>query len=399
MGAGIGGLALAVALAQRQIATVVLEQHPRLRPSTDAIVLQPNGLQVLEALGILPAVLERGCPLGRIVWRSPRGVALLQLDYAALKPPHDRAIAILPSDVQELLLAQLGHRAAAEVRWGTAFAGLLEEEGRVEGIRTQDGRLQSIVHADLVVGADGSASPVRHELGIAADIVRYPEVHFQMLGAPVAGLNDEWRQYLGTGWTVGMAPLSGEHCHVDLAVDRRSADRLRGLRLEAFRAEVGRLVPELASALNRLSSWQEVVATVPERVDAARWVVQRGAVVGDAAHALNPHLLLGANLALADAQALADSVAAAVIAGDFSARRLAAYESARRPQTTALQNEAEHQAHRALATNPLAGWLARRRLLAISRAPARAHAKLELLAGLDTAALARDDALHSLVHP
>lgn len=398
VGSGIGGLAVAVALAQRQIATVVLEQHPRLKPSTAAIVLQPNGLRALETLGVLPAVLERGCALGRIVWRSARGALLLELDYAALSPPHDRAVAILPSDVQEVLLAELAHQPAGEVRWGTAFAGLAEEEGRV-AIRAQDGRLQSIVYADVVVGADGAASAVRDELRIAADVTRYKEVHFQMLGASVVGLRDEWRQYLGTGWTVGIAPLSAEHCHVAFTVDRRSADRLRRLSLEAFRAEVARLVPEVAGALSRLSSWQEVLVTLPERVDAVRWVVQHGAVVGDAAHAINPHLVLGANLALADGPALADSVAAAVVAGDFSARRLAPYESARRPQTMALQHEAEREARRTLTANPLVRWLARRRLLAISRAPARRQAQLELLAGLDRPVPTWGDAVRSLVRP
>lgn len=380
VGAGIGGLALALALAQREIPCVVVEQHPRLRPSAAATVLQPNGLQALDTLGVLPAVLARSHRVERATLLSAEGAALLDLDYTSLPPPRNYAATALPSDVQELLLAQLARHPGTEVRWGTSFAGLVGENGHVTGLRSQDGRLQSFVYAKVVVGADGVASGVRAELGIPADVSRYPEVHFQMVGDSIAGL-EEWRLILGRGWMVGMAPLAGELSHVVYAVHQRRARRLRDLRWETFASDLIRLVPAVAPAVARLSSWQEVVVTVPERVDVARWAANGAALMGDAAHAMNPHLGQGANLALVDALALADAIGAGRAAQDFSARRLAVFETARRAQSALLQREAEHFARLVRARNPLARWFRRRQLLAIGRDPARRRAQLELFAG------------------
>ncbi len=386
VGGGIGGLALALALAQRDIGCVVVEQHARLRPSAAGTMLQPNGLQALEALGVLPAVLQRAQPIARARVLTAAGVPLLDLDYEGLPKSYPRAAATVPSDVQEVLLAQLGHHAGVEVRWGTVFARLVGENGRVTGILVQDGRLQSIISAGVVVGADGAASAVRAGLGVAADLSRYAEVHFQMLGGALPALDAEWHQYLGNAWTAAFAPLPGDQSCLAVALHERDARRLRGLTFEAFRSELIRLLPAAAPALRRLSSWQEVVVSVPQRIDAAPWVASGAALLGDAAHALSPHVRQGASLALADALVLAEVIGAAREAGDFSARRLAPYERARRPQTALLQGEGERAARTAMTRNPLLRWWRRRVVRALGQDATRLRAHLEVVAGIAEAA-------------
>jgi 2-polyprenyl-6-methoxyphenol hydroxylase-like FAD-dependent oxidoreductase len=398
VGGGIGGLALALALAARRVPTVVIEQHPRLRPSAAAVVLQPNGLHALDALDVLTPVLARGAALEHVRFLTTEGTPLLELEYASLPAPHHHAATVLPSELQEVLLARLGRHPDAEVRWGTVFAGLVGEGGSVQGVRLQDGRAQSVLHADLVVGADGTHSAVRAGMGVPTNTLQYPEVHFQMVGGPVAGLGPEWRQYLGSGWTLGIGPLSAEQTAIVFALHQRDAGRLRRLGFEDFRTAVARSVPDLAPAFAPLTSWQEVVVTVPERVDADPWVVPGAVLMGDAAHALSPHLRQGANLALVGAVTLAEVVADAREAQDFSSRRLGAYEHARRPQTALLQGESERTARTVLARNPPARWLRRRSLHALARDPARRLTLLRVMAGLAETASA-GDRLRSLVRP
>jgi 2-polyprenyl-6-methoxyphenol hydroxylase-like FAD-dependent oxidoreductase len=398
IGGGIGGLALALALAVRRVPVVVIEQQPRLRPSAAAVLLQPNGLQALEALDVLSPVLARGAPLERVRLLTAGGVPLLELEYASLPVPHQHAVAVLPSELQEVLLARLARHPDAEVRWGTVFASLAGEGGHVQGVRLQDGRASSWLQADLVVGADGAHSAVRVGMGVPTNTLQYPEVHFQMVGGPVAGLGPEWRQYLGSGWTLGIGPLSAEQTAIVFALHQRDAGRVRRLSFEGFRAAVSRSVPDLAPALASLTSWQEVVVTVPERVDADPWVVPGAALMGDAAHALSPHLRQGANLALVGAVTLAKVVADARAAQDFSSRRLGAYEHAHRPRTALLQGESERTARTVLARNVLARWWRRRSLHALARDPARRLALLRVMAGLAETASA-GDRLRSLVRP
>jgi len=382
VGGGIGGLALALALAQRGVGCVVVEQQARLRPSAAGILLQPNGLQALDALGVLPAVLHRAQPIARARVLTAEGILLVDLDYDGLPESVPRAAAVIPSEVQEVLLAQLGRHANVEVRWGTIFARLVGENGRVTGILVQDGRLQSVIHADVVVGADGAASAVRAGIRVATDISRYAEVHFQMLGDALPALDADWQQYLGNAWTAAFAPVPGDQSCISFALHQRDARRLRRLAFEAFRSALIRLVPAAAPALRRLSSWQEVVVSLPQRIDAAPWVVPGAALLGDAAHALSPHVRQGASLALADALALAEAIAAAREVEDFSARGLAAYERARRAQTALLQAEGERAARLAMTRNPLLRWWRRRAVRSVGRDATRRRSHLEVVAGL-----------------
>src|SRR5207244_12513270 len=95
-------------------------------------------------------------------------------------------------------------------------------------------------------------------------------------------------------------------------------------------------------------AWWEQIGLLPcTRVGADRWVVDGGALIGDAAHAMNPHASQGRMQAMADAMALAQVIGRCRETGDWSAEALAAYERARRPHVEML--------HR-LADEPTSSW-------------------------------------------
>src|SRR3569832_1004822 len=68
-----------------------------------------------------------------------------------------------------------------------------------------------------------------------------------------------------------------------------------------------------------------------------QWTVDGGALLGDAAHAMNPHVAQGRNAAMEDGMALAETLASCFQKGDFSREALAGYESARRSKVETLQ--------------------------------------------------------------
>jgi 2-polyprenyl-6-methoxyphenol hydroxylase-like FAD-dependent oxidoreductase len=111
--------------------------------------------------------------------------------------------------------------------------------------------------------------------------------------------------------------------------------------------------------------------------------VADGAVlIGDAAHAMNPHASQGRMQAMADAMALADLIPGWLEKGDVSAAALGEYERRRRPQVTMLQRMADEQVIFWNTAHPVLGWLRDRVFRTIGRNRRLSYRVLETTAGL-----------------
>ncbi len=128
VGAGGGGAVLGLALAQKGIKNIVLEQAPGPPAGLRGEILQPNGQQILDRLGVLkklPADATRSvrhfhfCKVG--------GERLCTADYGTLPPPYNRAIVTLPNVAHHAILKALEKAAPGALRYGATFKGLKRE--------------------------------------------------------------------------------------------------------------------------------------------------------------------------------------------------------------------------------------------------------------------------------
>ncbi|MBW2424014.1 MAG: FAD-dependent monooxygenase, partial [Deltaproteobacteria bacterium] len=153
VGAGIAGLALAIALGRKGIECELVEREPLWTTVGGGITLYPNGIRALRTLGLADAVCEGGAVvetirstdrLGRVLGEMPGQV------WPGLGP----TVAIHRPELQRLLV-----EAASDVpiRMGTSVAALRVERGGVD-VDFADG---SSGHFDIVVGADGIRSDLR----------------------------------------------------------------------------------------------------------------------------------------------------------------------------------------------------------------------------------------------
>ena len=179
---------------------------------------------------------------------------------------------------------------------------LIEDAGRVIGVRavTPAGPLE--VRADLVVAADGRSSVLRERAGLSVED----------LGAP---MDVFWfrlsRQPSDPAATMGRFDIGrifvlinrGEHWQCGYVIPKGSAEDVRRRGLEAFRAEVARLAPWAADRAGEIRDWDDVkLLTV--KVDRLRQWHRAGLLcIGDAAHAMSPVGGVGINLAIQDAVA------------------------------------------------------------------------------------------------
>src|SRR4051812_47823829 len=331
VGAGIGGLTTALALAQRGHAVTVVERRTGFSEAGAGIQLSPNASRVLIDLGLGPALRRAAGEPERVVIRARASGR--ELGAAALSGLRERFGApycvIHRADLQTLLLDAL--RARADVRLMMGRAALAAEQDATSAALTleKSGGARETLRAAVVIGADGLWSAVRPALddarlpayrGYAAWRATLPrEAAPPELSGPETGL------WLGRGGHVVHYPIAGGRLVNVVAIERRKKP-VEGWSAPGDRAELLSAFAEAAPPLRRL-----IEAATEWRLwslyDLPAKTMARGriALLGDAAHPVLPFLAQGGALAIEDAAVLTARLAEAA----DPAAALSAYAAAR----------------------------------------------------------------------
>jgi 2-polyprenyl-6-methoxyphenol hydroxylase-like FAD-dependent oxidoreductase len=382
VGAGGGGAVLGLALAQKGVTSVVLEQAPGPPAGLRGEILQPNGQQILDRLDVLsklPSDATRSvryfhfCKVG--------GEKLCSVDYGVLPPPYNRAIVTLPNVAHHAILNALEKAVPGALRYGTSFRGLRREGDRVVGVDVENRGQVTGISARLVVGADGAFSKVREALGIPTKLHRYREGYLIAVLDSPDGL-DEGRYFVGRGEILGLFPAAGRKVYLFDMIPAGSMDQVRAQGIQARINKWIRIDPSLEKTFRTLADWTQTAYMPTGRVMTDTWAADGAVLIGDAAHAMNPHASQGRMQAMADAMALADLIPRCLDKNDLSASALREFERRRRPQVTMLQRMADEQVIFWNTSNPLLAFLRDRVFRTIGRNRRLSYRVLETTAGL-----------------
>ncbi|MFI9276026.1 FAD-dependent monooxygenase [Kitasatospora sp. NPDC052896] len=329
-GGGIGGLTLATALGQRGHRVEVAE----LRGEPDGVgvgITQPsNALHALREIGVLADCLAAGFRWEELTLCDPAGRTL-----AVLPQPRMAGVPAANGIPRPALAAVLGRAAVAagaRIRFHTTLTELTEEGEEVK-VGLSDG---SERRYDLVVGFDGTGSPLRRRLygdafgpeytGFAAWRVTLPRPDW-LRGVLVTSADRAAK--------VSLTPVSDRLMH--LAALSAEAEEFRPDPRRAHRQLAERLTGIEGPVAEALAEVTDPAAVVYSRISqvtvAAPWHVGRVVLAGDAAHASTPLLAQGAAMAIEDALVLAESLDAEA---EVPAA-LAAWERRRRPRALWVQ--------------------------------------------------------------
>ena len=358
-GGGIGGLAAAVACAQRGVPVQLLERAAQLSEVGAGIQIGPNVTRILQAWGLGAALAQvaafpkqlqaRDAQTGQVLGTLPLGEHA-QTRYGAPYATIHRA------DLQGLLQRAV-QSAGVDLRLGQTVQGW---QGSVAALQVNTAQGLSL-QASALIGADGVWSAVRQQL-LGDALARFTgHLAYRALVAqadlPAHLRSDQVTVWMGPRLHVVHYPVcSGQWLNlvaiVHGAKPEQSQDWDQAGQTQALMQAMGAVGRDLHERLASVPAWRQWALHDRAPVSAPGQMAQgRVALLGDAAHPMRPYLAQGAGMAIEDAQVLAQCLSAGSVP---VTQQLQAYAEQRWARNARVQARAIRNGRIFHATGPVA---------------------------------------------
>jgi 2-polyprenyl-6-methoxyphenol hydroxylase-like FAD-dependent oxidoreductase len=252
-------------------------------------------------------------------------------------PTRCRYVALMPQwHFLDFLATEAARAPAFQLRMRTEATGLLGDGTTVAGVRATGPDCSLTIRARLVIGADGRTSLVRERARLPVDELGAPMdvLWFRLSRHAADGVETMGR--VVPGRFVVMIDR-GDYWQCGFVIPKGTIERLRAAGLDAFRADVASVVPFTADRIHEITSWDDVKLLTVQVNRARIWSRPGLLCIGDAAHAMSPVGGVGINLAIQDAVAAANLLAAPLRAGRATPEELAAVQRRREWPTRVTQ--------------------------------------------------------------
>jgi len=335
-GGGPAGVMLGYLLARAGIDVVVLEKWPDFFRDFRGDTIHPSTMEVLKELGLLDEFLK--LPHNEMTRMTlhfgDHEVTVADLSYLHTTCPF---IAFIPQwDFLNFLAGKGKAYPNFHLMMETEATDLLEERGKVVGLKAKSKDKEYEIHAGLVVGADGRHSTVREKGSFAVEEMGVP---IDVLWFRIArgGADDKQSLgYLAPGGALVMLDRR-DYWQCAFIIEKGQFETIQAQGLEVFKARIASIAHLTPAMIAEIDSWEKVKFLSVTVDHALAWAKEGVLLIGDSAHAMSPLGGVGINYAIQDAVAAARVLIPAFTKGTPTLAELTSIQTRRETPTRRMQ--------------------------------------------------------------
>lgn len=316
-GGGPAGMMLGYLMGRAGVETLVLEKHGDFLRDFRGDTVHPSTLDIMNELGLLDDFLKLPHSEIRAFSAEIGDQSVKFADFGRIPGPC-KFLAFMPQWDFLNFLADKGKQfPSLTVAMQAEVTDLIHAEGRVVGVtaRTPDGPME--IRADLVIGCDGRTSILRDKAGLDVRDLGSP---IDVLWFRLSKKEGDPGQVLGRLSRGKMIVTldRGDYWQCAFVIQKGGIERVKAAGLSAFKASVAEGAKFLSDRVDELKSFDDVKLLSVSVDRLTTWSKPGLLFIGDAAHAMSPVGGVGINLAVQDAVATANVLAAKLKAGTLN---------------------------------------------------------------------------------
>lgn len=333
IGAGIGGLTLAIALQRKGVDVTIYENAPEIKPLGAGLGLAANAVKAFYEIGIGDQIIDAGKKLKSLEIKSQRGKVLSRADseVMAKRLGVTNNFSMHRADLHEVLLQNIK---PGSLQLGKSCVDFVQNDSGVS-LTFADG---TTTHADYVVACDGINSKVRKKL-LPGTEPRY--AGYTCWRAVINDVPDNFdfentSETWGRGSRFGIVPLTKNRVYWFACINAPQSDSvMKNYKVEDLQnhfKDYHSLIPSLLkSTRNDQMIWSDIIDLMPLK----QFAFDKVLLIGDAAHATTPNMGQGACMAIEDAVILANMLTKSENVEEI----FRAFEAKRISRTTKIVND------------------------------------------------------------
>ncbi|MBK3663558.1 FAD-dependent oxidoreductase [Bradyrhizobium diazoefficiens] len=314
VGGGPAGMMLGYLLGRAGIDVVVLEKHADFFRDFRGDTVHPSTLQVMDELGLIDGFLRLPHQQLQTLDGLFGGTKVRIADLSRLNTKYP-FIAFMPQWDFLNFLREAGKRfASLEVLMSTEAVDLIRNGETIAGVRAQtpDGMID--IEADLALACDGRHSTVRERAGLSAEEIGAPMDVLWFRAGRTPGETENLFARVEPGKMM-VTFDRGDYWQCAYVIAKGQYDAVKARGLQALLDDVVRMAPVLKRGIADVKSFDDVKLLTVAINRLTHWTRPGLLCIGDAAHAMSPVGGVGVNLAVQDAVATANLLAARLAHG------------------------------------------------------------------------------------